>query len=123
MHDPMALCGTVHQNPSQVGNEHARVSGGTSMERDHKRFPRDENGDVLWRMFCNGDRLDKPRMIEFALIFPMRKDALAFGAVLLEQGYRVQFSKYEKKNELMWQIMVTPVMLPDPGLSHLTQQI
>jgi len=83
------------------------------MERDYKRFPRDASGDVLWRMFCNGDRLDKPRMIDFALIFPAREDALAFGAILLEQGYRVQFSKYEKKNGLMWQIMVTPVMRPD----------
>jgi hypothetical protein len=36
-------------------------------------------------------------MIEFAVIFPGREDALAFGAVLLEQGYRVQFSKYERK--------------------------
>ena len=46
------------------------------MERDYKRFPHDENGDVLWRMFCNGDRLDKARMIEFALIFSVREDAL-----------------------------------------------
>ena len=27
----------------------------------------------------------------------------------------MQFTKYEKKNEVMWQIMVTPVMLPDHG--------
>jgi regulator of ribonuclease activity B len=66
-------------------------------------------------MFCNGDRLDKARMIEFALIFPVREDALAFGAVLLDQGHRVQLSKYEKENESMWQIMVTPVMLPNHG--------
>src|SRR5215831_8050690 len=85
------------------------------MERDYKRFPHDENGDVLWRTFCDGDRLDKPSVIDFSVIFPVREDALAFGAVLLEQSFRVQFLKYEKKNELVWQIMVTPVMLPDHG--------
>ncbi len=82
------------------------------MKRDYKIFPNDENGDVLWRMYCHGDKLENARTINFSVIFPKQESALEFGIYLLKNGQRVQFSEYEESEEFPWEITVSPVMQP-----------
>ncbi len=82
------------------------------MDRNYEYFPDDENSDVLWRMYLNGDKLDKARTINFSVIFSTREAALEFGRYLLEQEQRVQFSEYEENEDFPWEITVSPIMTP-----------
>src|SRR5258708_12538686 len=52
----------------------------TNMKRDHKQFPKDDNGDVLWEVRCEGDALTDPRERDSTVIFPSKKVPTDFAA-------------------------------------------
>jgi hypothetical protein len=65
------------------------------MNRDLKKFPNDENGNVLWALHQKGVPLGEEQEVRFAVIFPKSDDALKFGVFLLRQGYWVQVNEIE----------------------------
>ncbi|MFC4158962.1 ribonuclease E inhibitor RraB [Chitinimonas lacunae] len=77
-------------------------------ERNLKDFPANDNGDVLWRMFCSGDNLAKPREIEFFLTFPEESAALDCARLLLQSRHRISLAPHHGK----WQLAIYPYMQP-----------
>jgi hypothetical protein len=75
-------------------------------------YPQDKNGDVLWRMACDGDDLSVPREIDFSVIFATEAAALEFAVHLLKNDQKVSFSPYEEHPQMPWQVQVHPFMLP-----------
>jgi len=82
------------------------------MARDYTQFPADENGDALWHMAESGDNLDKPREVDFAIIFPTETAALEFAVQLLRDGQKVSFGPYDGDSEHPWQVYAHRVLLP-----------
>lgn len=74
------------------------------------QFPKDANGDVLRRMYANGDDFTQARMIDFCFIFPERRQALAFAQVVDDKDKEVSISYYEARE--MWQVSVHHYMVP-----------
>jgi|SRR5581483_5755870 len=72
--------------------------------------PSDENGNILRRMFENGDDLTKARMIDFYFVFSQRSMAIAFAAALEDQALMICISYYEKR--AMWEVTVKRHMIP-----------
>lgn len=75
-------------------------------------FPDDENGQVLQQMAAQGDDLSVPREIDFAVIFPAEDAAVTFAVRLLKNGQKVSLSEYEEHDELPWQVLAHPFMVP-----------
>jgi hypothetical protein len=73
-------------------------------------FPADDNGDILRHMYEDGDDLSQPRMMDFHLAFPERRQALAFAEVVDERDLEICIS-YDEEREL-WQTIVHRDMLP-----------
>ena len=58
----------------------------------HPRFPDDENGVVLRRMWDGGDDLSQPRNMDFNYIFPERRQALAFAEIVDDRDLEICIS-------------------------------
>ena len=80
---------------------------------DQPKFPADENGQVLRRMFEDGDDLTRPRNVDFCFVFPDRKRALDFIRSVNDRDLENCLSFYEEKNS--WQVIVKRYMVPDHG--------
>lgn len=74
------------------------------------KFPDDENGEVLKRMYDDGDDLSQPRIIDFCFAFPERQQALAFAEVVDDPDLEVCISYYKERE--MWQTIVKCYMVP-----------
>ena len=78
------------------------------MKRDYKKFPKDDNGEVLWELRTSGDALTEPREIDFSAIFPSKEAADAFAAALAKE-HRVELERLGKKNQIEgfpWHVLV-----------------
>ena len=42
------------------------------MTRDYQQFPDDENGDVLWQMYEDGNDLSDLHEVEFSIVLKLR---------------------------------------------------
>jgi Regulator of ribonuclease activity B len=73
-------------------------------------FPDDENGQVLRRMFEQGDDLSKPRIVDFCFAFAERRQALEFAAIVEERDLEVCISYYEERDG--WEAIVKRYMVP-----------
>ena len=80
------------------------------MNRDYSTFPDDENGDILWGMASDGDKLETPREIDFSVVFPTEEFAIKFAVHLLHNEQKVSFSSYDGKSGFPWQVQAHPVM-------------
>ena len=60
------------------------------MERDLTRYPKDDNGDVLWHFASQGIQLPDEAEVRYAILFPKEEDALKFGVFLLRHSYWVK---------------------------------
>ena len=89
------------------------------MQRDASKFPDDENGDVLWRIFQEGGNLIGEREIDFSVVFPTKEAALRFGVFALQTEAKVSFSPYEENESFPWEISVHPIM--DPTHSNISE--
>lgn len=82
------------------------------MERDLKKYPKNDNGEALWNMKENGDDLSKKREINFSVIFPTEEKALRFAVTMLLAEQKVSLKKYESNTTMPWQVDVHAIMLP-----------
>jgi hypothetical protein len=94
---------------SEAGNQERKEC---SMNRDASLFPDDENGDVLWNMHGDGDKLSTPREVDFSVIFPSEDAALKFAVDLLRNERKVSFSKCGGNDELPYLVEAHPTMQP-----------
>jgi hypothetical protein len=78
--------------------------------RTSPQFPDDENGDVLRRMYANGDDLLQPRVVDFCFAFPERRQAVAFAEIVGDRDLEVCISYYGERD--MWQAIVKRHMVP-----------
>jgi len=85
-----------------------------TMKRDYKKFPKDDNGEVLWKFRCEGDTLEEPREIDFSVIFPSEATALEFAVTCLRSAFKVEFDEAEEKHEdgLNWEVTVYTHAIP-----------
>lgn len=106
--------------------------GGTeshhTMKRDHKKFPDDDNGNVLWQFRTEGDALTEPREIDFTVIFPSEEAALEFSVICLRSGFKVEMeeSPEEERQEdgLNWSVTVYTHAVPThPDITALEQSL
>lgn len=77
--------------------------------RDFTRYPRDENGDILWQM-SKTDRLSHERSVDFFFVFPGKTEADQFAALAAALGYRTDVSWFEQRKA--WDTRCSIVMLP-----------
>ncbi len=79
------------------------------MNRDYKKFPEDDNGEVLWKLRCAGDALTAPREIDFDAVFPTKKVAEQF-ADLFRKDHRIDLEQLDKDSRgddgLDWHVIV-----------------
>lgn len=80
------------------------------MHRDFSDFPDDENGNILWGMAKDGDKLQVPREVNFSVVFPSEQSAMTFAVHLLRNGQKVSCSEYDGKKGFSWQVEAHPVM-------------
>ena len=85
-------------------------------ERDHERFPSDENGDVLWEFFTKGDPLTEPREIDFSCVFASEEAALDFAVSCLRSGFKVELTELAVEERpgdgLDWEVFVYTDAIP-----------
>jgi hypothetical protein len=65
--------------------------------RDFALYPKDENGDVLWRMARSGDDLTKSRKMDFSFIFERKDLAQKFCDQITYQGFQASLSYLEEE--------------------------
>jgi hypothetical protein len=75
-------------------------------------FPDDENGNVLRRMYEDGDDLSQPRDIDFTVVLPDSDAVQEFGSYFYHHGLQVKAKKNNTVPELPWGVVVTINMLP-----------
>lgn len=80
--------------------------------RNDDVFPRTENGDVLFRMATDGDRLWLPREVDFSFVFPREADARAFAARVAADGLDVETSAYAGAAGYTREVVVTTTVIP-----------
>lgn len=78
------------------------------MQRDLSLFPNDDLGNALWQMLQAGDDLNRPREIEFSVLFSSDQLALKFGQVLLENNQKLSFCAYQEDTQYPWEITAYP---------------
>ncbi|ALH95384.1 ribonuclease E inhibitor RraB [Acinetobacter equi] len=81
------------------------------MARDYQQFPDDDNGNVLWQMYEDGDDLTEAHEIEFSLAFQSQENAEACALSLLKEEQKITLFQDEDTNE--WFITIYVYMEPD----------
>ena len=91
------------------------------MHRDPTLFPKDDNGEVLWRLVEHGDDLSIARDIDFSLDFDSEQAALDCGMFLFKNQFKVQLDPpLEGEPGSPWTVQVIPWMAPDHAqITHL----
>ena len=74
------------------------------------KFPKDENGHILRKMYERGDDVSRPRIIDFCFIFPERTQALVFAEKMDDKNLEVCISYYEERE--MWQAIIKRYTAP-----------
>jgi hypothetical protein len=67
------------------------------MKRDYTQFPKDDNGEVLWQLRCEGDALTEPRELDFTVILPSEEAATEFAVICLRSGFKVEMEESEER--------------------------
>jgi hypothetical protein len=91
------------------------------MDRDFAKYPKDDNGELLWRLIENGDDFSISRDIDFSLDFDTEQAALECGMFLFKNEYKVQLDPPLEENPgSPWTVTVIPYMAPNyADISHL----
>lgn len=83
------------------------------MTRDYEQFPDDDNGNVLWQMYEDGDDLGEPHQVEFSIVF-LNQEKLEQAALhLLRQEQQVSFFNDEDTVDEEWVLTIHVEMIPD----------
>lgn len=83
------------------------------MNRDYERFPADENGDVLWQMFEDGDELKEAHDIEFSLRFEDESQAQRCAIYLLQEEQKISMIEETGEDGLRWILTIYLYMQPN----------
>lgn len=78
--------------------------------RDLKRFPEDENGDVLFGIWKQGTDISDSRTVDFSLIFPTKEQAESMAAKLASREGKVRISYFDAK--ACWDLCFSVQMVP-----------
>lgn len=81
-------------------------------ERNKEIFPLTQNGDVLFRMAQNGDRLWEARDVNYALVFPNEESALKFKSEASKDTQACEVSEYDGAPGYPYQADVTIELIP-----------
>ena len=73
-------------------------------------FPDDRHGARWQQLFDAGDDASQPRVVDFWHVFPERKQALHFAAMIDDRELEVSISYYRERG--MWQTVVKRFMVP-----------
>ena len=84
--------------------------------RNESVFPDTANGDVLFGLAQNGDRLWVPKAIDCSFIFASLQSAGAFAKSLANTGLKVEVSKYEGAPGYSHEVQIIKHMLPTHAL-------
>lgn len=84
------------------------------MKRDYNLFPKDDNGEVLWELHCEGDALTESRELDFTVILPSEEAAMEFAVTCLRSGFKVAVEESEEQHEdgLDWNVTVYTDAIP-----------
>jgi Regulator of ribonuclease activity B len=73
-------------------------------------FPDNENGDVLRRMWTDGDDLSRPRTVDFEHQFSKKSGALLFLAEICGGESKVSISRAGQTD--IWDVQISMYMVP-----------
>ncbi|AOA57519.1 ribonuclease E inhibitor RraB [Acinetobacter larvae] len=83
-----------------------------NLERNDLQFPADENGELLWQMYLDGNDLSEVHQIEFSLLFTDQKKLEQCALFLLHEEQKLAFFEDDVQPEL-WVLTVFVDMVPD----------
>ncbi|WP_179998992.1 ribonuclease E inhibitor RraB [Acinetobacter sp. YH12239] len=83
------------------------------MSRDLEQFPNDDNGDVLWQMFQDGDDLSEPHEIEYSIAFSSKEKAEKCALFLLQEEQKISLFIDEESESAEWIITIYVYMEPE----------
>ncbi|MHA3048883.1 MULTISPECIES: ribonuclease E inhibitor RraB [unclassified Acinetobacter] len=69
------------------------------MTRDYQQFPDDENGNLLWQMFEDGNDLCEPHEVEFSIAFEQKEQAEKCALHLLHQEQKISLYQEDQHSE------------------------
>jgi hypothetical protein len=75
-------------------------------------YPADANGDVLRRMEAQGDDLNRPRNIDFTVVFADVTSAEQFAEHFRRLGHDVSVEANEINQDFPWDVVVVQYMVP-----------
>jgi hypothetical protein len=75
-------------------------------------YPNDANGDVLRRMQAKGDDLEKPRNLDFTVVFANETSAREFARRLHALGYTTSIENNGTLEDFPWEVIVGNHMKP-----------
>ena len=83
------------------------------MSRDYQQFPDDDNGDVLWQMFQDGDDLSESHEIEYSIAFLSKDKAEKCALFLLQEEQKISLFVDEESESAEWIITIYVYMEPE----------
>ena len=82
------------------------------MTRDYTQYPDDDNGNLLWEMYEDGDDLNEPHEIEFSIVFKTLELAEKCALHLLQQEQRISLFQ-ETEGSKLWVLNAHVNMIPE----------
>ncbi|AUX85191.1 ribonuclease E inhibitor RraB [Acinetobacter tibetensis] len=85
------------------------------MSRNYELFPDDDNGNVLWQMYEDGNDLTDLHEIEFSIVFTTQDQAEKCALHLLHEEQKISLFQEEVKNDGsdLWVLNVHVNMIPE----------
>ncbi|WP_374531464.1 ribonuclease E inhibitor RraB [Acinetobacter sp.] len=85
------------------------------MSRNFELFPDDDNGNVLWQMYEDGNDLTDLHEIEFSIVFTTQEQADKCALHLLHEEQKVSLFQEEVKNDGsdLWVLNIHVNMIPE----------
>ncbi|WP_326518496.1 ribonuclease E inhibitor RraB [Acinetobacter sp. CAAS 2-6] len=82
------------------------------MTRDYTQYPDDDNGNLLWEMYEDGDDLNEPHEIEFSIVFKTLELAEKCALHLLQQEQKISLFQ-ETEGSQLWVLNAHVNMIPE----------
>jgi regulator of RNase E activity RraB len=83
------------------------------MYRDYQKFPDDDNGNVLWQMYQDGDDLSEVHEIEFSLTFNEQDRAEKAALHLLREEQKINLVLEQDLQPAQWRVTLFIYMTPN----------
>ncbi len=85
------------------------------MTRDYEHYPDNDNGNLLWEMYEDGDDLTEPHEIEFSIVFETLEQAEKCALHLLQQEQKISLFQEdpEESGSNLWVLNAHVTMIPE----------